>query len=289
MYLPGPFQIQRVLEFEWPDLEPEFLLHDVAAGEFAVTRTARDPRFANPETGLLILSFHSFVVQTDLGTLLVDTCVGNHKERPLIPEWHLQEFPYLARLDQAGLTPADIDFVCCTHLHADHVGWNTRLDDDRWVPTFPNAKYLFAATEIDYWTQYHVEHPDNPYYRSWVDSVLPVLEAGQGESVCDDSEIVPGIRLRPAPGHTPGNVVIELDDNRQRAVMSGDVIHHPVQIERSDWSSNFDLDPDAARVTRQALLEELADTDVVLLPAHFAPPTAMCVIRAGEGYFYRDA
>lgn len=288
MRLPGPFKIQRVLEFEWPAREPGFLLHNVTAAEFAATRTARDPRFVDPGTRLLIMSFHSFVVWTGRGTLLVDTCVGNHKERPLIPEWHLQEFPYLTRLQQAGLTPADIDFVCCTHLHGDHVGWNTQLENGRWVPTFPNARYLFAAAEVDYWRQYHVDHPGDPYYRPWADSVLPVLETGQAELVASDHEIAPGISLAPAPGHTPGNVVIELDDGRQRAVMSGDVIHHPVQIERPEWSSNFDGDPDAARATRRALLEQLGDANTVLLPAHFAAPTAVRITREANGFFYRN-
>jgi glyoxylase-like metal-dependent hydrolase (beta-lactamase superfamily II) len=288
MQMPGPFQIQRVVEFLWPAREPGFLLRDVTAADFATTRTSRDERFVDPQSGLLIMSFHSFVVQTGAGTLLVDTCVGNHKDRPIIPEWHQQEFPYLERLGQAGLRPEDIDFVCCTHLHADHVGWNTRLDNGRWVPTFPNARYVFAAAEIEFWEQYHLDNPGDAYYRPWSDSVLPVLDANRAQLVASDHEIADGIRLQPAPGHTPGNVVIELDDGKQRAVMSGDVIHHAVQIERPEWSANFDGDPDAARITRLALLERLADTGTVLLPAHFSGPTAVGITSDSGGFFYHD-
>jgi glyoxylase-like metal-dependent hydrolase (beta-lactamase superfamily II) len=289
MQLPGPFEIHRVLEFEWPAREPAFLLRGVDRPQVLATRTGRDPRFIDPATGLLIMSFHSLVVRTPRGTLLVDACVGNHKDRPLIPEWHQQEFPYLQRLAGAGLTPADIDFVCCTHLHGDHVGWNTRLEDGRWVPTFPNARYLFAAGEVEYWETYHRVDPGNPFIRPWTDSVLPVIEAGRVDRVASDHEILPGIRLQPAPGHTPGNVIIELDDGRCRALMTGDVIHHPVQIERPDWCSQFDTDHYQALETRMALLERVADTGTVVMGAHFAGPAALQVLGDGDGFFHRDA
>ncbi|MGI9329309.1 MAG: MBL fold metallo-hydrolase [Gammaproteobacteria bacterium] len=289
MRLSGPFEILRVLEFEWPAREPDFLLTGISAADILETRTGRDARFVDPRSGLLTMSFHSLVVKTPQGVLLVDTCVGNHKDRRMIPEWHMQQWPYLSRLEQAGLTPADIDFVCCTHLHGDHVGWNTQLDNGRWVPTFPNARYLFAAPELEYWQAHHVADPESIYRQPWIDSVLPVLEAGLVQTVAEDAELFPGIRLRPAPGHTPGNVVIELDDGRARAVLSGDVIHHPVQIERPDWCSNFDLDQALARSTRERLLERVADNGSLLLGAHFAAPAVLRVEGSAQGFFYADA
>lgn len=289
MRLPGPFEILRVLEFEWLSREPDFLLTGVGREDIRATRTGHDARFAEPATGLLIMSFHSLVVRTPQGVLLVDTCVGNHKDRPMIPEWHQQQWPYLERLAQAGLTPADIDFVCCTHLHGDHVGWNTYLDNGRWVPTFPKARYLFAASELDYWEQHHAADPASIYRRPWEDSVLPVIAAGQARKVADDAELLDGIHLRPAPGHTPGNAVIQVDDGRSRAVLSGDVVHHPVQIERPDWCSEFDLDQAAARITREALLASVADTGTALLGAHFAGPAALRVETDAQGFFYADA
>ena len=286
MRCPGPFDIQRVLESQWDALDPAFLLTDVTQEDFRRTRTATDPRFSDVENGLIRLAFQSFVLRTPQGTLLVDTCVGNHKEREMIPEWHQQEFPYLERLQKAGLTPADIDFVCCTHLHGDHVGWNTRLENGRWVPTFPNARYLFADTEIAYWEQLHEAEPDNMYRQVWDDSVLPVLLSGQAERVDSEAEILSGVRLRPAPGHTPGNVVIDLNDGKARTVMTGDVVHHPAQIEQPNWASAFDEDPDQARLTRRALLEELADTDTIMLPAHFPAPSAVRILSETDGFFY---
>ena len=289
MRLPGPFEIFRVLEFEWTRREPGFLLSGIGRHDIRGTTAGRDARFADPETGLLIMSFHSLVVRTDQGVLLVDTCVGNRKDRPTLPEWHQQEWPYLDRLARVGLTPADIDFVCCTHLHGDHVGWNTRLEQGRWVPTFPKARYLFSATELAYWERHHAEDPASIYRRPWQDSVLPVMEAGQVQRVADDAELLDGIRLRPAPGHTPGNAVLELDDGHRRAVMSGDVVHHPVQIERPDWCSEFDLDQPSARRTREDLLARVADTGTVLMGAHFAGPAALRVESATRGFRYADA
>lgn len=287
MRLPGPFEIQRVQESEWPGRAVDFLLLNVTQQQFMETRTSHDARFVNVARGLLRMSFHSFVVRTAQGTLLVDTCVGNHKDRPMLPEWHQQTFPYVERLKQAGLSPDDIDFVCCTHLHADHVGWNTKLDNGRWTPTFKNARYLFAEKEIGYWEQYHCDTPGSPYERAWQDSILPVIDAGLIERVASDYEIMSGIQLQPAPGHTPGNVVLHLTDGTQSAIMSGDVIHHPVQIERPEWSSNFDDDPDAARQTRLKLLERLVDTDVIIMGAHFAGPTALKIISDRDGYAYK--
>lgn len=288
MKLPGPFDIRRVQEFEWPHRELNFvLLPDATPEEFAATRTARDERFVNVAAGTLIMSFHSFVVRTSHGNLLVDSCVGNHKTYPTLAEWHQQEFPYIERLAAADLTPDDIDFVCCTHLHGDHVGWNTRLDSGRWVPTFKNARYLLASDEIGYWENFHATEPDNMYRHVWHESVLPIIEHGRVDRVASDHEVLPGIRLRPAPGHTPGNVVIDLEDGGKRAVMSGDVVHHPVQIERPDWSSQFDGDPDMARATRRKLLARIADTDTQLLGAHFAGTTVLRVVSNAGGFDYQ--
>jgi glyoxylase-like metal-dependent hydrolase (beta-lactamase superfamily II) len=282
----GPFDVKKVVEFEWRDRDPEFLLRNVSAEMFAATRTARDPRFVNVEAARLIMSFHSYVISTGNVNILVDTCVGNHKNRPALAEWHMQERPYLETLHRAGFGLDDIDFVCCTHLHADHIGWNTQLEDGRWVPTFPKARYIFARREVEYWEQFHAADPDNPYRNSWADSVLPVLEAGRVDLVESDHEIASGIWLAPAPGHTPGNIVLELKQGSRRAMMCGDSIHHAVQIEKPSWSSNFCLDPVEAATTRLRLLERIADNGTVLLPAHFGGPTAVQVVSDDQGFFY---
>ncbi len=284
----GPFDVRKVVEFEWRDRDPTFLLKDVSLDDFLATRTSRDDRFVNVADQRLIMSFHSYVVSIGGRNLLVDSCVGNHKDRPALAEWHMQERPYLDRLAAAGFGVDDIDFVCCTHLHADHVGWNTRLEDGRWVPTFPKARYVFARREVEYWEAFHAADPDNMYRNSWSDSVLPVLEAGRVDQVDDDHEILPGVSIEPAPGHTPGNIVINLDDGQKRAMMCGDSVHHAVQIERPHWSSNFCLDPVESAVTRRHLLEGIADTGTVLLPAHFGGPTAVRIVSEADGLFYES-
>ncbi len=214
-------RIGTVQEQAWPGVELEFLLHRVAPEEFARTRAYDDARFVDPVTRLLRMSYHSTVIRTPQGTVLVDTCIGNHKHRPLIEPWHQQEFPYLERLSAIGLQPADIDFVCCTHLHADHVGWNTRLENGKWVPTFPNARYLFAEPELRYWEQVRRDDPGHIFSVSWDDSIAPVLAAGLGEAVAPDHEILPGVCLQPAFGHSPGNVVVDVRAGTGRAVMTG--------------------------------------------------------------------
>lgn len=281
-------RIRAVQELAWDNVALEFLLADAPAGEFLQTRAAADARFVNAATQRLRMSFHSLVVQAPQGNLLVDTCIGNHKERPMIPDWHQQESPYLQRLAELGLTPADIDYVCCTHLHGDHIGWNTRLESGVWVPTFPNARYLFAADELQYWEQHNTVETDGLYAQPWRDSVLPVLDAGRADAVSSDHEIMRGVQLRPAPGHTPGNVIVQVGAANQRAVLSGDVLHHPVQIERPDWASVFDMDAEQARTTRAALLADIADSGTVLLGAHFAGAAALRVVSSQAGFSYAD-
>jgi len=280
-------RIQSVQEQKWLDVALEFILHQVSQEEFKTTAAWCDPRFVNQENGLLLMSFHSLVVSTPGGNVLIDTCIGNDKDRPLIPAWHQQSFPYLQRLADINLQPADIDFVCCTHFHADHVGWNTRLENGTWVPTFPNARYLFAEPEVRYWEQVHKENPQHIFTQSWNDSVLPVIEAQQADIVSPDYEILDGIRLQPAFGHSPGNVVVAVEADGERAILSGDVMHHPVQIERPDWASVFDQDRDQARVTRKQLLHSIADDRTHLIGAHFAGPVALRVTEKNGVFSYR--
>jgi len=282
----GGLQLQSVQELAWPGEDIDFLLGQVPLEEFAQTKAARDERFVNLATNQLRMSYHSMVLRTPQGNVMVDTCIGNDKERPLIDRWHKQQFPYLERLAKLNLAPPDIDYVCCTHFHADHVGWNTRLENGTWVPTFPNARYLFAEPEISYWERVQREQPEHIFTQSYNDSVLPVVEAGQVDIVAADHEIVTGVQLRPAFGHSPGNVVVEVNAGDDRAVLSGDVIHHPVQIERPDWRSVFDQDSDQALATRLELLQRIADDRTHLIGAHFAGPTAVTVSETNGRFSY---
>jgi glyoxylase-like metal-dependent hydrolase (beta-lactamase superfamily II) len=286
--LPGPFEISSLQEFETSARELNFMFPDVDPDEFARTRAFQDARFVDPANGLPRMSYHSLIIRTPQGIVLVDTCIGAHKERPVIAEWHMQNYPYLERLAELGLTPADIDFVCCTHLHGDHVGWNTRLDNGRWVPTFPNARYLINRDEYDYWENFHAHHSDHVFKTAWDDSVLPVMTAGQVDRVDNDHEVVDGICLRPAYGHSPGNVVIDVNDGKRSALLTGDVLHHPVQIERPDWYTFFDDNREGALKTRFAILESMADTGQIMLAAHFGRATPLLIESAAQYYRYED-
>ena len=287
MRLPGPFVITRVVDMEMPFRAPEFLMPDATRDAFLATRTARDPRFYDAASHQLLMSFHSLIVQTARNRILVDTCVGNDKPRPSLPEWHLRKGSYLADLAAAGLPAESITHVFCTHLHADHVGWNTKLLNGRWVPTFPNAKYVMHRKEVEHFD--HVRRTSNEAanHRSWDDSVQPILDAGQALLVDGDHEIESGVRLKCLPGHTPGNCALCLDDGKRKAFLIGDTIHHPVQIERPHWSSNFCFDKTESAKTRAAFLDDVADTGAWIIPAHFAPPSAVQVVGEQNGFWYR--
>jgi glyoxylase-like metal-dependent hydrolase (beta-lactamase superfamily II) len=285
----GDMRIDRLVEIPALPLDKEFLFANVTDEVIAANRGWLDHRYIEPETSRFILSHHSYVVRTPRWTAIVDTCCGNHKERPGLPFWHRLNQPYIENMAALGVRPEDVDFVMCTHLHVDHVGWNTRLVDGRWVPTFPKARYLMGRTEYDHWDRHHRKNPGRAVNRgSFEDSVLPVVAAGQAEfvdsdhCVFDDHEAT--FRFVPAPGHTIGNMMIDLRGGHDHAVVSGDVIHHPIQC-AAPWLSNAaDFDLEMARNTRVKLLEQLADTPSVLLPAHFPAPTAGRVISNGSAF-----
>ena len=244
------------------------------------------PRYVDAASRKLLLTFQGFLVKTPRHTILVDSCIGNDKARPNRPFWHKRkDGPFLDNLARLGVAPEQVDFVLCTHLHADHVGWNTRLRDGRWVPTFPNARYVFARKEYEGWERAWREDPSEPHsYGAFADSVLPVMEAGRAVLVEQDHQIEDGVWLEPAPGHSPGNVVINIKSGAERALCSGDVMHHPVQCARPEWSSRFCEDADLSRKTRTALIERLADSDVRLFAAHFVAPRGGRIVRDGERF-----
>ncbi|WJV51088.1 MBL fold metallo-hydrolase [Streptomyces flavofungini] len=230
------------------------------------------PDFADG-AGTLRLSSHSFAITLGGRRVLVDTGIGNGKERAN-PAWHDLDTDYLERLARAGFAPDSVDLVVLTHLHADHVGWNTRLEGGSWVPTFPNARYLTARAEWDHWTAADLEPPRRQMFR---DSVHPIRDAGLLDLIdtsAGPTEPVPGLRLLPTPGHTPGQVAVELHGDHLTALITGDAVHHPVQLARPDIGSCVDIDPALAEHTRRALLASVADTDTLLLGSHFAAPTA---------------
>lgn len=242
---------------------------------------------ADPETSFMTFSVHSWVIELDGQTILVDTCCGNDKER-LVPEVSGLDTRYLANLKAAGFAPEDIDIVMCTHLHFDHVGWNTRLENGKWVPTFGNARYVFGRKDYEYFS-------DNPageevHQASFVDSILPVMEAGQGELVEADfaahREIGDGVWLEPAYGHSPGCCTVNAQADGPPVLFWGDVIHHPVMLIRPDLPFAFDTDGKVACDVRKATLERAAEDEVMCFPAHFRRTSAGHVRRDGDAFRY---
>jgi glyoxylase-like metal-dependent hydrolase (beta-lactamase superfamily II) len=238
------------------------------------------PHFAD-ERGRLKMSIHALLVETPERRILVDTCLGNDKEGRRIPGWNNLQGPFLADLAAAGFPRESIDTVLCTHLHVDHVGWNTMLVDGRWIPTFPRARYLMGRVEFAHW-QAARERADMAAV--FADSVLPVHNAGLADLVESDCRICDEVSLVPTPGHTPGHVSVRISSAGEEALITGDFMHHPCQITRPEWSSAADSDPDAARRTRGRMLAELCGHPVLVIGTHFAGATAGHVVRDGDAY-----
>ncbi len=240
------------------------------------------PHFANDQ-GKLIMSIHALVIETPERKMIVDTCIGNDKKRS-IDNWSYLQLPFLEDLQIAGYDRMEIDTVMCTHLHVDHVGWNTMLVDDEWVPTFPNAQYLIGREEYDYWS---TAEPDQLNDGLMEDSVKPVFDAGLVKLVPMDFKVCEGINFEATPGHTPGHVSIHLESEGQQGLITGDSFHHPCQIEKVKWSSSADYDQSASMQTRQSLLEKYGDSDVLIIGTHFATPSAG-YLRKQEGLYFLD-
>lgn len=233
------------------------------------------PHFASEE-GKLIASVHSFIIESQGKRIIVDTCVGNDKERT-VKAWHKLQGPFLQRLAEAGYPAESIDTVLCTHLHVDHVGWNTRWADGHWVATFPKARYLFARKEWEHWMSEQASRHDGPVMD---DSVRPIVDAGLAELVETGHRITPEVWLEPTHGHTPGHVSVRISSGGEEAVITGDLMHHPIQCSEPDWANHFDVDAQAARQTRRDFLHRYSDRPVLVLGTHFAPPTAGWIVAS---------
>ena len=283
----GDFEVHRLTEFEGPFIAPEIFFPDFDPEVLRAHPDMAGPGLIDPATGKLVFSFHCFVVKTGRHTILIDSCLGNDKERPTRPQFHRLQTSFLADLANAGVGVEDVDYVMCTHLHWDHVGWNTRLDNGRWVPTFPNARYVMARRELNHWEGVHQQNEDTPHRRAFEDSVLPVVRTGQSVLVDDDYAFEDGFWFESAPGHTPGNVVIHARSRNDDAVFLGDVFHHQLQLAKPEWSTLACSDRELSRKTRMRLAAEYAERGTRLLPGHFPAPTAGRIVRHGSAYRYR--
>ena len=250
------------------------------------------PDHYDPASGMLKLSVHSWLLTVGGKRILIDACVGNHKPRPLRPLWHMMNTRWLERLAAAGARPEQVDMVMCTHLHVDHIGWNTRLDNGRWVPTFPNARYVFSREDYEHYLALDRD-PDKPVNQgSFRDLILPVVEAGLAQMVTGCASLGGALALDehlsvdPAPGHTPGTIAIKFESRGEKALFCGDILHHALQVYRPEWNSFACADAANARSSRRKALEHCA-AGALLMPAHFGRPFACRIEGKGGGFVPR--
>ena len=276
----GDIMVHRVVEMEYAFMPALEMLPDLTPELLAANRSWMEPAALNGEDWL-ILCFQSFVLRTPHHVILVDSCVGNDKRRPTRPKWNMRtDNGYMTRLAAAGLSVGDVDFVLCTHLHPDHVGWNTRLENGRWVPTFPNARYVFGAQEFDYWNEINAKAEVPPFN----DSVLPVVEAKRADLVANDHALGDLAHLMPTPGHTPGHVAVVFGRDGADGVITGDLIHSPLQARYPELSVTFDVDKSLAATTRRRFLARYCGTGTLCCGTHFPSPSWGRITRWGDGF-----
>jgi glyoxylase-like metal-dependent hydrolase (beta-lactamase superfamily II) len=236
------------------------------------------PNFVTPE-GNLIMNIQMLIIETPDQKLVVDTCVGNDKALTM-EGWANLQLPFLDDLEELGHDPDSVDQVICTHLHVDHVGWNTRKVAGKWVPTFPKARYVMVEKEFEFWRDLN----DDSFGDVFGESIRPIVDAGQADMVPSDHRVADGVWLESTPGHTPGHVSVHVESQGEEAIISGDMMHHPCQIARPDWVTPFDADSPAACATRKQFLERYADKPVLVLGTHFANPVGGHIVRDGDTY-----
>jgi glyoxylase-like metal-dependent hydrolase (beta-lactamase superfamily II) len=279
----GDVTITSIIERDGPWRTPAamFPAYDEAVG--AKHLAELDPVVFDPASGKMVITYQTFLIRTPHHTMLVDTCTGEDKGYPAPMDFPKQ--PWLDNFKAAGLSFEDIDYVFCTHLHIDHSGWNTVLRDGRWVPTFPNAKYVFHKREYAAWEAAD-KRGENPPGNVWRFNCEPVVAAGQALLVDDDYMLDDLVSLTPTPGHSPCHCCINIRSKGQRAVVTGDLMHHALQCREPEWSTIFDTDPVQAAQSRRSFLGSVAGTDTVILPVHFPAPTAGRIEADGDRFRY---
>jgi glyoxylase-like metal-dependent hydrolase (beta-lactamase superfamily II) len=272
----GDVDITRVVEAEGAML-PEHLFGEATAEELERHASWLRPHFVDDD-GRVRMSIHALCIASPGHRVVVDTCVGHFRPLPGF-EYLRPDTPFLERLSDVGFARETVDTVICTHLHFDHVGWNTMLVDGEWVPTFPNARYVICREEWDHWSG--AEASD--YVATLGDAVRPVVEAGLADLVPPDHKVTDEIRLVPTAGHTPGHVSVDVESKGARAFVTGDVTHHPVQWAEPGWWSVADSDADHAGATRRRLVADLAGTDTLVIGTHYPPPCAGRLVAGDDG------
>lgn len=282
---PSDIEIVPVIDEECFEIDLETMFPTSNASLLRAGGAWLAPAHLDPEFRRVRLSMKSWLIRAGHTNILVDTCIGQHKERPRHPAWHRRTSDRLLRdLAMAGLAPEDIDMVLCTHLHADHVGWNTQLCNGRWIPTFPKANYCMSGKELDDMRAMAAASPTAVNHGALQDSILPVVEAGQSRFVVAGDELLPGIRVESLPGHSIDHLGLLVTRQGSDALFCGDAIHSALQLLFPEWSSAFCADPKASAATRIAMLGRVADSGIELFPAHFGGPGSLRIQRHGAAF-----
>jgi glyoxylase-like metal-dependent hydrolase (beta-lactamase superfamily II) len=277
----GDVQIAQIVESEDPFKMPAEMFPNIPEDELLAAVRLLPANALCQLTGKLILPVQSFVVRTKWHTILIDTCVGNHKSFKLHPPWHnMTSNRYMTGMRALGIGPEDIDFVFCTHLHFDHTGWNTIRADGQWTPTFPNAKYMFSKSEVAWCEQMGIKDNDPTY----VENVRPIIEARRADLISTDFSLDDNIILEHTPGHTPHHVAVHVRTPAGQGVVTGDILQCLLQCNQPDWNSRYDVDGATAMQTRRRVLEECVEKQRLLMSCHFPLPTIGRVKAKGRGF-----
>lgn len=286
----GDMWIDVLPETEYCTVDSAWLFPSLTRDDLQAHADWLGPLQVQPEAMKLGFAFQAFVVRAEGRTILVDTCNGNHKQRPTATWQHdLRSSAFLDNLATLGLSPGDIDLVLCTHLHCDHVGWNTRLSEGRWVPTFPNARYGFSRAEYEHFLALHETNPTPPVnHGAFADSVLPIVESGLADFV-DARQVIleaSGVRvgLTPSPGHSFGHMCVSLQSHGREALVIGDAFHHLIQLAMPELPMRADADPARAIASRREIMRTSAEDGAILLAGHVAHKTILRTERHGNGF-----
>lgn len=282
----GKVRISQIVEQLIPEGLPGFLPDATPEALLAIPWLY--PEFITAK-GEPSFSLHAFIIETPTRRIMVDTCIGNGKDLKISPLWDQMQTDFLDRMIGAGFAPDTIDTVVCTHLHLDHVGWNTIREAGRWVPTFPNARYLFGRVEYDFMQATHNDPAADEAWRECNasverESVLPIIEAGLADFVEVDHRISDDVSLMPTTGHTPGHVSVVIRSEGESAVITGDCVHHPCQLAHPDWGTTVDADPEQSRQTRWDMFTDAVETSCTILGTHWTGAGGGTVVRDAEGF-----